>query len=133
GYDPDAYVGFDRDWYDGSIRAMDAEIGRLLEKIRSSDLSGRTLVVFTGDHGEEFLEHGRTFHGQSVYGELANVPLVFWAPGLLPEGKDAGATVERGDVMPTLLDLCGLPVPKEAQGRSLRPLLAREAGGGSGE
>src|SRR4029453_7804311 len=118
GYDPDAYVGFDRDWYDGSIRAMDAEIGRLLEKIRSSDLSGRTLVVFTGDHGEEFLEHGRTFHGQSVYGELANVPLVFWAPGLLPKGKTIQQTVETIDVMPTILEFSRLTVPSQAQGKS---------------
>ena len=58
GSTPDPYIAHDRDWYDGSIRAMDAEIGRLVERLRTSGLDHRTLVVFTADHGEEFLEHG---------------------------------------------------------------------------
>src|SRR5206468_6826654 len=61
GFDADAYVKADEDWYDGSIRGMDAEIGRLFERLRTLRLDDRTLVVFTGDHGEEFLEHGRMF------------------------------------------------------------------------
>jgi len=83
--DPRRYVSRDRDWYDGSIRAMDVEIGRLLERLHGLGLDERTLVAFTGDHGEEFLEHGRTS---------------------------------------TLLHLSGLPVPQEAQGRSLLPLVS---------
>ncbi len=122
GFDPEAYVGFNRDWYDGSIRGMDAEIGRLLERLRSPEFVGQTLVAFVSDHGEEFLEHGRTFHGQSVYGELANTPLILWGPGLLPQGRTVAETVETIDVMPTILSLCGLAAPKETQGRSLRPL-----------
>ena len=52
--DADAFSKFDRDWYDGSIRAMDAEFGRVLERLRSLDMEDTTLVAFISDHGEEF-------------------------------------------------------------------------------
>jgi arylsulfatase A-like enzyme len=116
-------VSQDRDWYDGSIRAMDVEIGRLLERLRGLGLAERTLIAFVGDHGEEFLEHGRTFHGQSTYGELTGVPLVLWGPAAVPPATVVEETVETIDVMPTLLDISGLARPSEAQGRSLLPLL----------
>ena len=122
GLDARAYVAADVDWYDGSIRAMDTEIGRLVERLRGLQLDGRTLLVFTGDHGEEFLEHGRMFHGQSVYGELTNLPLVFWRPGVVPSGAVVERTVGTIDIMPTLLEMSGLRVPPQAQGRSLVPL-----------
>jgi len=124
GIDPETYVGYDRDWYDGSIRGMDAELGRLLERLRGLGLEGKTLVVFTGDHGEEFLEHGRMFHGQSAYGELNRVPLVFWGPGHVAAGARVKDTVETIDLMPTLLAMSRLPFPPGMQGESLLPLLS---------
>ncbi len=126
GVDAAAYVEHDRGWYDGSIRGMDAELGRLVERLGELGLGRRTLLVFAGDHGEEFLEHGRTFHGQSVYAELTDVPLLFWRPGSVPAGRTVAETVQMVDVMPTLLAASGLPVPKGIQGRSLLPLLASE-------
>jgi arylsulfatase A-like enzyme len=123
------YVSYDRDWYDGSIRGMDAEMGRLVERLRALDLEGRTLLVFTADHGEEFLEHGRMLHGQSVYGELNNLPLFFWGPAIVPSGREVEETVETVDVMPTLLEMSRLPVPDGAQGQSLLPLLLPSAPG----
>jgi arylsulfatase A-like enzyme len=102
---------------------MDAEIGRLMERLGTLGLAGKTLVVFTGDHGEEFLDHGRSFHGQSVYGELNDVPLIFHRPGAIPAGARVAETVESIDIMPTLLAMSGLPIPGEAQGVSLVPLL----------
>src|SRR5262245_77962 len=121
--DPWSFVSQDRDWYDGSIRAMDAEIGRLLQRLGALGLADRTLVAFMGDHGEEFLEHGRTFHGQSTYGELTGVPLILWGPSTLPAGRVVEDTVETIDVMPPLLAVSGLALPSEAQGHSLLPLL----------
>ncbi len=128
GFDADAYVGFDRDWYDGSIRGMDAEMARLFERLRSLGLDRRTLVVFTADHGEEFLEHGRMFHGQNVYGHQNNVPLILWQPGLVPAGREVTETVQTIDIMPTLLAASGLAVPPAAQGHSLWDLMAPGAG-----
>jgi len=123
GFDADAYTAYNEGWYDGSIRGMDAEIGRLMEHLTVLGLTDETLVVFTGDHGEEFLEHGRSFHGQSVYGELIDVPLILRRPGSIPAGRRVADNVESIDVMPTLLTLSALPVPEGAQGVSLTPLL----------
>ena len=130
--DPDAYAEFDRAWYDGSIRGMDTEIGRLVERLRGLGLDRRVLLVFTGDHGEEFYEHGRAFHGQSVYGEMNNMPLVVWGPGVIPAGRTVEETVQTVDLMPTLLELSRLPIPPAAQGHSLVSLLAAGAGDARG-
>jgi len=132
GVDPDTYVARDRDWYDGSIRALDAEVARLVERLRALGIAERTLVAFTSDHGEEFLDHGRTFHGQSVYGELGNVPLILWGPGQVPAGAVVAQPVASIDIMPTLLALGGVAVPSGLQGRSLLPLFAGEAADAGG-
>ncbi len=126
GIDPEAYVAREKDWYDGSIRAMDTELGRVVERLRELGLDRRTLVVFTSDHGEEFLEHGRMFHQQTVYGELANVPLFFWWPGHVPAGKRVPELVQSIDIMPTLLELSGVRSPAGVQGASLVPFLKGE-------
>ena len=105
---------------------MDTELGRVVERLRELGLDRRTLVVFTSDHGEEFLEHGKTFHQQTVYGELANVPLFFWWPGHVPAGKRIPDMVESIDIMPTLLELSGARAPAGIQGASLVPFLRGE-------
>ena len=124
GVDREAFVAHEKDWYDGSIRAMDAEVARLFEKLRELGLDDDTLFVFMSDHGEEFLEHGRHFHGNSAYGEMVNVPLFFWWPEVVPAGAVVDELVQSIDVMPTLLELSGLSVPEQAQGQSLVPLMA---------
>jgi arylsulfatase A-like enzyme len=124
GIDPEEFVAIELDWYDGSIRGADVELGRLLEKLDELGVAEDTLVVFFTDHGEEFLDHGGHFHEENVYGELINVPLVMRWPGVLPEGRVVGETVQLLDLAPTILDLAGLPVPELMQGQSLKPLLA---------
>lgn len=121
--DPKPFIQYNIDLYDGSIRGMDTEIGRMIEKLKELDLDRKTLIVVAGDHGEEFLDHGKTFHGQSVYGELTDVTLIFWAPQYLPQNKVVPEPVEMVDLMPTILQLCNLRGPKEMQGESLVPLL----------
>jgi arylsulfatase A-like enzyme len=124
GIDPAAFIRYSKDWYDGSIRGMDAEIARLVERLEELGLRERTVIVFYADHGEEFHDHGRMWHGHTVYGEMMRVPLIVWGPGRVPKGLTVEEPVQLIDVMPTLLELSGLPVPSEAQGQSLRPLLA---------
>jgi arylsulfatase A-like enzyme len=124
GVDPERFIAYEKDGYDGSIRAMDTELGRLRERLAELGLDRRTLIAFLADHGEEFLEHGRTFHNQSIYGELTSVPLFFWWPGGVPAGRRAAETVQLIDVMPTLLDLSGLAAPKGIQGANLVPLMS---------
>ncbi len=128
--DPDEYVAYDKDWYDGSIRGMDVEIARLFERLRGLGLDDRTLFVFLSDHGEEFHEHGKMFHGQTVYGELTQTPLIVRWPAGLPRGRVVDEVVQTIDVMPTLLDLSGIPPPAGIQGQSLVPLLRPDASNG---
>jgi arylsulfatase A-like enzyme len=123
GVDPARYLAYDKDWYDGAIRALDAEIGRLFERLRADGLDDKTAVVFMSDHGEEFQDHGRMWHGQSAYGELAHVPLLIRWPGHVPGGVRVDEVVESIDIMPTVLDLSQLPHPKGIQGQTLVPLL----------
>ncbi len=121
--DPESYVAHELDAYDGSIRAMDDEIGRLLEHLRGLGLDDEVLVAFLSDHGTEFLDHDRHFHGHSVYGELNRVPFLLWGPGRVPSGARLAETVQTIDLMPTLLELSGLEVPAGVQGQSLVPAL----------
>ena len=129
GIDAAAYVSHDQDWYDGSIRGMDTELGRLDERLRTLDLDDDTLIVLMSDHGEEFLEHGRMFHGQTVYNELTQVPLIMRWPAGIPPGVVVDENVQLIDIMPTMLDLSALSHPDGLQGRSLLPFMAANDSG----
>jgi len=122
--DPEKFMTATKAWYDASIRAMDVEIERLVQRLRELGLADDTLIGFVADHGEEFLEHGQSWHGHSVYGEMINVPMLVRWPGVVPAGKVIQETTQSIDLMPTLIELAQLPIPEQAQGRSLVPLLA---------
>jgi arylsulfatase A-like enzyme len=110
--------------YDGEIRAMDGALGDLLDFLRASGLARNTCVLFTSDHGEEFGEHGGILHDHAkVYEELIRVPLVVWCPSRFRGGRIASGPVSQTDIMPTVLDIAGAPVPAGLDGRSLFPLL----------
>jgi arylsulfatase A-like enzyme len=126
--DPEDWVAYEKDWYDGSILAMDREIARLMTHLQSLGILETTLFAFTSDHGEEFLEHGRSWHGQGVYSELTQVPLLFYGAGIPSRGAVFDQPVALIDVMPTLLDACDLRAPAGMQGRSLMPLMRGAAG-----
>jgi arylsulfatase A-like enzyme len=110
-----------RSLYDGDIRGNDENIGALMEDLRRRGVLDRTLVVITADHGEEFREHGDFEHGQSLHSELLHVPLILRLPGRIPAGARIAGNVSGLDVLPTILDLCGLTPNPDVQGRSLVP------------
>jgi arylsulfatase A-like enzyme len=122
--DPGPYIEYDKDWYDGSIRGMDSEMARVVERLRQLGQLENTVIAFFSDHGEEFHEHDGMFHGFSIYGEMTNVPLALYWPGVIPAGLQISETVSTIDMMPTVLELSGLPVPPAGQGKSLLPLIA---------
>lgn len=128
GIDPTTYVGYEHDAYDGSIRGMDDEIGRLVEHIRQLGLEDEIVLAMVSDHGTEFLDHGHHFHGHSVFAELNRVPMFFWGPGHVPAGRRIPVRVQTLDLMPTVLELAGLEVPAEAQGQSLVPWMETTEG-----
>ena len=109
--------------YDGEIAYTDREVGRLLGGIRNREGGERTLVVVTSDHGEAFGDGGELTHGLLLRESTLRIPLVMAAGPALPKGRRVEPVVSGVDVVPTILDLLGLPGP-EAQGQSLLPVLA---------
>jgi len=110
---------FLRSRYQGEVHQNDRAFGALLDGLQGRGLEDSTVVVFTADHGEEFLEHGGTEHAKTLYQELVRVPLVARVPGGR-QGAREKATVQQIDLMPTLLALAGLPAPGTLPGRDLR-------------
>lgn len=108
--------------YDGEIRYTDDLLAELLSGVDAVGPPG-TVVVLVSDHGEHFGEHGLSGHDNSLYDALLHVPLIVRAPGLVPAGKRIDTPVGAVDVVPTVLDLLGLPAAPRVQGVSLVPLL----------
>lgn len=118
--------------YDGGVRSFDRRLGELVKGLRRRGLYERTMIVLTSDHGEQLGEPGRpetpwgrgfyNVHGHTVYEELIRVPLILKLPGEGLRGRRFEDVTASIDVMPTILDVLGLPVPAEVQGRTLRGL-----------
>lgn len=120
------------DLYDADIRYLDAQLGVLFEGLDRLGLLDTTTVVITSDHGEEFWEHGRWFHGQNFHPEIIRVPLIFRiAPGRAAELElvDPGRIRQPArlvDLYATLAEILEIPLEHQTQGRSLIPALRGE-------
>ncbi len=115
------------DLYDGEIRYVDDQVGRLVDALAKRRLDEKTILVFTADHGEEFAEHGSMEgHGWTLYDEVIRVPLIIARPGADPAVVSHVASLV--DVAPTILDLAGVPLPETFEGRAL--FETEEGGGG---
>jgi arylsulfatase A-like enzyme len=108
--------------YYGDVTWLDEEVGKTLDELERQGLTDNTIIVISSDHGDQMLEHG--LFGKNVFFEdSVHIPLlVSWPdhirPGIYSE------LIETIDVLPTLLELCGLPVPNHVQGHSFAPLVA---------
>jgi len=109
--------------YDAELAFVDQNIGRLLDALKAMDRLDNTLIVITGDHGEEFWENGRFGHRAGLRDEVLRVPLIVWGPGLVPPGRVIEDEVAIYDVLPTLIDYADLPEEPDVYGRSLKPLI----------
>jgi arylsulfatase len=131
---PYAYGGFrppaPADWvnqYDANLRWADWGVGEVVRLLRKYDMLDDTLLIVTADHGEAFGEHGYVYHMFGVYDELLHVPLLIRFPGQQRRAGEVKALTQTVDLLPTILDVCQIPYPREAvHGSSLVPLLDGE-------
>jgi arylsulfatase A-like enzyme len=108
--------------YEQSLQYLDAQIGRLIAQTDHMGLGANTVIIVVADHGEEFLDHGRWGHWESnLFDEIVRVPLIIRVPNA-PQGQVVYPQVHLIDLMPTILELCGCPLPDGLMGRSLTPL-----------
>jgi arylsulfatase A-like enzyme len=118
------YPGYDKDWrrtrsnYLGMLRLIDDQVNRLMQHINLDN----TIVVFLSDHGDFFCDYGLVRKGVELPEVLTRIPMVWLGAGIRPLA-DAPEFVSMADVMPTLCEAMGAPVPDGVQGRSLWPIL----------
>ncbi len=115
--------------YDGEVRYLDEHLGLLFDWLKVEGLYDDALIVLTSDHGEEFQEHGGWWHGQTLFQEQIDVPLIIKYPAGAGEGSVRNSTLSPSqvvdhlvrslDIAPTVLDVAGISVPEKMMGRSL--------------
>jgi choline-sulfatase len=137
---PDEYRRRAPTAYAGEVMYADSQAARLLDALDAVGLRRNTLVVYLSDHGESLGDHGEPTHGIFVYGATLDVPLIItlpvgsrsnW-PALTLAGRRVNRLARLVDVMPTVLDVVGLPVPPGLDGVSLLPMMARAGVSASG-
>ncbi|MBI2880513.1 MAG: sulfatase [Candidatus Tectomicrobia bacterium] len=112
--------------YDGEIRFFDDWLGELVRYLKGRGLYDTSLFILTADHGEGFWDHESWDHGYTVFEEEIRVPLVVRLPGKIPAGVRNKDLAGLADVMPTVLDVLGLPQAGGIQGDSLLPVIRGE-------
>jgi tetratricopeptide (TPR) repeat protein len=119
---PEPFKGeYARNPYLGEIAFADSQLARLAEFVDRQALRDRLFLVLAADHGESLGEHLESTHGFFVYQGALHVPLIVATPFKRLQGVVSKETVGLVDVMPTICEMAGLPVPAEVQGRSLVP------------
>ncbi len=118
--------------YDGMLRQLDQQFGRLPGMLRRLGIGDDTLIVYLSTHGTHLGEHARGSAGlwgpgPPSYAQAVRVPVIITWPKRVAAGKRVATPIHLIDIMPTVLSLAGVPIERLAlQGRSLVPLLADE-------
>ncbi|MBN1826476.1 MAG: sulfatase [Candidatus Eisenbacteria bacterium] len=113
------YLG---DLYDGELAYLDGVLAELFDDLERRFEDRGMILVVTGDHGESFGEHDLLGHRGSLHYPLLSVPLIFYGPGIVPEGVVVSDRVQTTDIAPTLLELLCIDVPMEMEGAGLGDL-----------
>ncbi|HEY3328268.1 MAG TPA: sulfatase-like hydrolase/transferase [Novimethylophilus sp.] len=95
--------------YINSVHHLDSQFARVFEYLKAHDLLENTVVLLTGDHGEEFMEAGYWGHNSTISDPQVRTPLVLWIPGMAPAAHDK--MTSHLDIIPTLLPLLGVKNP----------------------
>jgi choline-sulfatase len=110
--------------YDGEIAYADSALGHFLSYLKKQGWYEGALIVVVGDHGEGLGEHHEDTHGIFLYDSTTHVPLLVKPPEEREAGRTVEAQVRTTDIMPSILELLGIPAPARLDGESLGPLLA---------
>jgi len=108
--------------YRACVSYTDAQIGKVLDKLKALGLEKNTIVVLWGDHGWHLGDHGM-FCKHTNYEQAVRAPLIFVAPKQKERGVKTESPSEFVDIFPTLCELAGLPIPQSVEGKSLVPIL----------
>jgi len=121
----DRDITYVKSLYDGEIKFMDYHIGILLDQLGKMNLTKKTIIIFTADHGESLGEHGIYWGHKGIYEPSIKIPLIIHIPGM--SAQEIKATVTNMDILPTILDLLKLPVNTKTRqrfdGKSMMPLI----------
>jgi arylsulfatase A-like enzyme len=109
--------------YLGALRMIDDQIARLTAHIEQKGLSGKTLFVFTSDHGDYLMDYGLARKGVGLYEDLTHTPQIWWGYGVRPSPQLNSVFTSMADLMPTMCEVMGAEIPHGVQGRSLWPIL----------
>ncbi len=115
--------------YKGSVSWLDHWVGKIFDRLKARGLWEKTIVVFTADHGESLGEHDLWFCHGGLFEATTHIPLILHVPHG-PKGKRVDTVVDLVDLLPTLLERVGVPVPKGARGEDLWPAATGEVVGG---
>ncbi|MFP4501523.1 MAG: sulfatase-like hydrolase/transferase [Candidatus Hydrogenedentota bacterium] len=102
--------------YVSDIKHMDEHMGRLFDELKERGLYEDTLIMVISDHGEEFADHGGWWHGQTLYEEMIHVPYIIKLPGNKHGGRRVDGMARHIDLMPTMLQYAGAPIPEAVRG-----------------
>ena len=113
--------------YVNEIEFADYYLGKILNHLDRLGLTNNTLIVLTSDHGESLGAHDYVGHRREVYEDIIRIPLIFRLPGRVPAGNVVSVPAMSIDVMPTVLDLLGVPyLAASYQGENIFALGTRE-------
>ena len=101
--------------YYAAMTAIDDQVGLVLRTLHELELDNNTIVFFSSDHGNMLGSQGKILK-RKPWEESIRVPGIMRCPGLIPAGRKTDALISHVDFAPTLLSLCGLPVPADMQG-----------------
>src|SRR6266705_1296718 len=110
--------------YDGEIAYADSALANFLGYLKKQGWYDNSLIIVVGDHGEGLGEHHEETHGIFLYDSTIHVPLIVKLPRQSAAEKIVNAQVRTTDILPTVLDLLGVPPPARLDGESLKPLFA---------
>ena len=112
--------------YYSTTSFVDAQIGKVLDKLKETGLDKNTIVVFTSDHGYHLGEKGH-WQKQTLYDRATRVPLIISGPGIIPNKKIKDHPVELVDLYKTIMDLANVSTPNFVQGFSLKDVLTKNS------